>query len=439
MKAVIHADLFDLDGYREDRYLIFDDIIRETGPMSACPSFALSPSGPWHITERVDLRGAFTMPGLVNAHSHLYSAFARGMRFDWRPDSFREILEQLWWRLDRCIDPETARLSALTLGLEQLKAGITTTIDHHASGVSIPGTLDGIREALCDTLGVRAVLCFESSDRFPLEACIRENLRFLATTTPGISAGMFGLHASLTLSDASLARIAETRGTTPVHVHVAESVEDESDSLASSGLRTLARLDRFGLLDAGTLAAHCTNIDESEAEILSARGCTVAACVASNMNNAVGLPDLRMLRRYHIPVVIGNDSLGTDIARDYATTLHAMHLKDGNPYEYGYPQLADSLREGWQVAGRRLGLPLGRLEPGCPADFIAYRYRPPTPIHTDNAAGHLFGGIFPALRPEEVWARGVRRIHNGMSDLDEDGIAAEARECARRLWERMGL
>lgn len=452
MKAFVNASLHDSDGYRENRYLVFDDLVRETGPMSSWPTRALpgferreavaegaehAPASPSAAIESIDLHGALVTPGLVNGHSHLYSAFARGMRFAWKPNSFQDILDQLWWRLDRCIDPEAARLSALTLGLEQLKAGVTSTIDHHASGIGIRGTLDGLRDALCDVLGMRAVLCFETSDRFPLEDAIDENLRNHAASRPGICAGLFGLHASLSLSEASLARIAEARGGIPVHVHVAESEEDEAASLRMSGLRAVARLDRHGLLGADAICAHCTHIDETEAGILADRGCAIAVNVASNLNNAVGLPDLERFRRHGIPMILGNDSLGTNLAADLRTTLHASHLRAGNPWSFGGRDVMDMLDGARRLAGRRLGVPLDRLAQGCAADFAVYRYRPPTPIDEGNAAGHLIDGIYASMQPESVWTRGIRRIRSGESELDEEKLAAEARACARRLWERM--
>ena len=103
------------------------------------------------------------MPGQICAHTHFYGAFARGMYIPGPPaKDFPEILERLWWRLDKALDLDGVRRSAEVCLVDAIRNGTTTLIDHHASQRAIDGSLDVIAEAV-DASGLRAVLCYEVS------------------------------------------------------------------------------------------------------------------------------------------------------------------------------------------------------------------------------------------------------------------------------------
>ena len=131
--------------------------------------------------ERHDCSGCLVLPGNVCAHTHLYSALARGMPYGLEPpEDFLQILQRVWWRLDRALDEDSVRASALVGGMEALLSGTTTLVDHHASPNAIDGSLDVIEDAL-RTSGIRSVLCYETSDRDGPEraqAGLEENRRF---------------------------------------------------------------------------------------------------------------------------------------------------------------------------------------------------------------------------------------------------------------------
>ncbi|MCB0161741.1 MAG: amidohydrolase family protein, partial [Caldilineaceae bacterium] len=168
--------------------------------------------------ERWDAGGLVLMPGQICAHTHFYGAFARGMYIPGAPaKDFPEILEKLWWPLDRSLDLAGVQASAEVCLVDAIRHGTTTLIDHHASQSAIDGSLDAIADAV-ETSGLRAVLCYEVTDRDGPDATragIRENVRFRqrvedaranapASPLAGRLAATFGLHASLTLSDATL-------------------------------------------------------------------------------------------------------------------------------------------------------------------------------------------------------------------------------------------
>ena len=157
--------------------------------------------------EFVDAKGGVIMPGLINAHTHIYSALARGLAIVGNnPTNFYEVLDGTWWAIDRNLDLEATRASAQALVIDSIKQGVTTIFDHHASFCEIPGSLMKIAEVTKE-FGMRASLCYEVSDRDGEEKCdlaIRENGDFIRhcarEKNPMISA-MFGGHALFTISD----------------------------------------------------------------------------------------------------------------------------------------------------------------------------------------------------------------------------------------------
>ena len=182
-----------------------------------------------------------TTPGLVCAHHHLYSALARGMPAPPRtPSGFTDILELVWWRLDRALDLETIRWSAMLGALEALERGCTAIIDHHESPEAIEGSLDVIAEA-CATVGIRVSCAYGSTDRHGPDGARRglaENERCLRAG----GRGMVGVHAAFTCTDESLEAAAGLAAdlNVGVHVHVAEG---KADVEAADRLRPLATDD----------------------------------------------------------------------------------------------------------------------------------------------------------------------------------------------------
>jgi putative selenium metabolism protein SsnA len=246
--------------------------------------------------EIVDAAGQLIMPGNICAHTHFYGAFARGMAIPGNPPrDFPEILSKLWWRLDRALLPEDVKYSTLVCLVDAIKHGTTSLIDHHASPSAIDGSLDQIAEAVTEA-GLRASLCYEVSDRNGRDearAGIAENVRFAKVQSTGhdpLLAASFGLHASLTLSDETLADcvVAAEGLDTGFHIHAAEGISDEEDSLRRSGKRVVERLDDAGILGPKSILVHCVHVDAWEMEILRDTGTWVTHQPRSNMNNAVG-------------------------------------------------------------------------------------------------------------------------------------------------------
>ena len=158
----------------------------------------------------LDAQGRVIMPGLINTHMHCYSSFARGMDLKAQsPHEFNEILERLWWRLDKTLTMEDVYYSAAVAMIDCIKNGATTIFDHHASPNCVTGSLFRMAEAASE-LGIRTCLCYEVSDRDGAQVAqqgIEENADYISRCKKernSMRRGLFGLHASFTLNDTLL-------------------------------------------------------------------------------------------------------------------------------------------------------------------------------------------------------------------------------------------
>jgi putative selenium metabolism protein SsnA len=390
--------------------------------------------------ERIDCSGCLIVPGNVCAHTHAYSALARGMPYRLpAPGSFLEILQRIWWRLDRALDQETIRASALVAALEAIRSGTTTLVDHHASPNAIDGSLDIVAEAF-EEVGVRGVLCYEVSDRDGATRSregVEENRRFLARVADGrwpLAQGMVGAHASFTLSEETLGacvEVARASGT-GIHVHLAEDAVDEADAVARFGHRAAARLHKAGALDERTLLAHAVHVDPAEAELIQAARASVAHNPRSNMNNGVGRAPLAWLGER---VALGTDGISGDLFTE-GRTAYLRAREDDLDTDVTLP--LELLAHGAAIAGRAFGEPrLGRVETGAPADLVVLDYRAPTPVDGETLPAHWIFGV-GAVHVRDVLVGGELMLRDGRpTRLDAEEIAVEARQAARKLWERM--
>jgi putative selenium metabolism protein SsnA len=393
--------------------------------------------------EILDAQGKLVMPGTICAHTHFYGAFARGMAPKTEPPSnFLQILEYLWWRLDKALNLDDVRYSALVCLVDAIRNGTTTLIDHHASPHAIVGSLDVIAEAVTEA-GLRACLCYEVSDRDGEEIAIegiKENERFIKEASGSLLAGTFGLHASLTLSDETLKRAAEVAGelTAGFHLHVAEDKADPADSLKRSGLRVVERLEKAGILGAKTIAAHCVHIDAFETDILRETATKVAHNPRSNMNNAVGVADVpRMLRR-GIDVGLGNDGFSNNMFSEMKTAYLLHKHAQGDPRVMGADQVLQmAVRNNRRIANLFFPKPLGELSIGAYADIILLDYISTTPLHAGNFPWHLIFGMDGGQVDTTIVGGKVLMKDRKLLTLDEEAICARSRELARKLWARM--
>ncbi len=375
--------------------------------------------------EVVDCAGDLVMPGLVNAHTHLYSALSLGLPCP-VVAGFEEALEEIWWPLDRALTLEHLAPSGRAGLLTALRCGTTTVIDHHASPNAIEGSLEALATAYGE-IGVRGALCYEMTDRNgPGEGQwgLEENRRATRRWTGGKLRGLIGLHASFTLSDDTLASLAGLPG--PVHVHVAEGEGDGVDARRRGAAGVLDRLDRHGLLRPGSILAHGVHLSEEEVALAEDRGCWLVHNPTSNRNNRVGYARPGRFG----PGALGTDGIGSDM---FGAVQEAFFAAREHRHDLDVVELVTGSH---RLASELLGIPLGRLDPGYVADIVRLRDLPPTPLTTDNVVGHLLFGL-GARQVRDVWVGGERRFDNGqVVGVDEEALARDCRRAAEDLWER---
>jgi putative selenium metabolism protein SsnA len=385
--------------------------------------------------EVVDVSGCLVLPGLVNAHTHLYSALARGMPGPAAPPrNFVEVLEKVWWRLDRALGEEDVYLSGLVGGIEAALSGTTFLIDHHSSPNFIRGSLATLRRAL-EEVGLRSVLCYEVTDRNGAEGRkegLQENVAFLAEEQGGLTRGMIGGHASFTLSEEALGALGDCVRTTgnSVHIHLAEDRADVEDCRERHGGTLPDRMRRHGLVGARALFAHCVHLSPAEIEGLHAGGAWIAHNPRSNMNNAVGYAPTSALRR----AALGTDGMDGDMLAEARAAF--LKMRDAGRSD-AYGAVLQLLAGGHRLAAALFGLPFGKLDVGGPADLAVLDYDPPTPLHVDNLAGHLLFGLDRShVRSVMVAGRWIVRDRSLLT-VDAGAVRARARAHAPALWERM--
>ncbi|HEY3383213.1 MAG TPA: amidohydrolase family protein [Vicinamibacterales bacterium] len=294
------------------------------------------------------MRGSF-----VNAHTHLYSGLAPfGMPAPAEiPRTFAQILEQIWWRLDRALDEASLRAAARFYVAHAARAGTSILVDHHESPGFIDGSLDVLAEA-CTEFGARAVLSYGATERNGGRDEARRGLaecrRFiLANRRPGV-AGVVGLHASFTVSDETIreaGRLCRELGTV-LHVHVAEDSADVEDARQRGYAGPLERLFALDALPAGSILAHGVYLTAAQVGAASDAGCWFVQNPRSNRNNRVGYPAaIRSASR----VALGTDGFPSDM-REEAAALTETAVDHGE--QLG--AFEGRLDAGWRLASDRL-------------------------------------------------------------------------------------
>ena len=429
----------------DDFTVLSDGAVAIEGGRIAAVGSAADIASRYDGAETIDASGKLVMPGLINAHTHLYSVLARGLVADIEPSSnFTEILEHLWWRLDRALTLDDVRLSAAAGAIDLIRNGTTTIIDHHASQVHIDGSLSAVAESLNES-GLRFNLCFEISDRDGTEAReagLAENERFgreVASRDGDLVGASVGLHASFTLEDATLERAAGMAADLGLgcHIHAAEDVADVEDSVSRSGKRVVERLESFGILGPRSIAAHCIHVNERETALLAESGTIVVHNPQSNMNNAVGCADVPGMLGSGVLMGLGTDGFTASMF-DEMKVANLIHRHQSGDPRVGHDVAARlCLMNNQTIASRLFDDRIGRLEPGALADVIVLDYDPPTPLQTGNFGGHLIFGLTGWMVETVIIDGRVVMRDRELTTVDSRDIEARARERARDLWKRM--
>jgi putative selenium metabolism protein SsnA len=419
---------------KDHAVLIRDDKIEKIAPQSEFTG---------NYEEVVDASGKLVMPGFICGHMHFYSSFARGLGKAEPAASFSEVLENLWWRLDKKLSIEDSKYSALVAMVDGIKHGTTTFLDHHASPYAVRGSLMAIADAVKEA-GVRASLCYEVSDRDGdkiAQEGIDENIDFIKWAQKegnGQLHGLFGMHAQFTIGDKTMEKSVEAAKAVGAgfHIHTAEAKSDQDHCEKEHGMRVVERLHKFGVTGPQTICAHCVHVNDKELQILKDTDTNVVHNPQSNMNNAVGVADILKMNAMGIPVGLGTDAMTTNMMEELRACMWIHKLDSGNPAA-GFMETVNALAlHNSGIANRFFNNSIGVLEEGRKADVILVDYYSPTELSDNTFYGHLVFGI-PHSTVDTTIANGKFLMRNKkLQTLDEEKIMAEAHKLSTSLWDR---
>ncbi len=391
--------------------------------------------------EYIDAGGGVIMPAFINTHEHIYSAMARGLNIKgYNPKGFLDILDGQWWTIDRHLTMEQIKYSAMETMISCIRSGVTTIFDHHASFGQIGGSLFTIAAAAKE-LGVRACLCYEVSDRDGEEkakASVMENAEFIRYALGDDSdmiAGMMGMHAQFTISDATMEMAAANKPKEAgYHIHVAEGIEDLHDCLKKYGKRIVDRLMDWDILGEKTLLGHCIYINSHEMDLIRDTDTMVVHNPESNMGNACGCPPTMELVRRGILTGLGTDGYTHDMTESYkvANVLHKHHLCDANAAWSEVPKML--FENNRKIANRYFKAPLGILKEGAAADVIVVDYDPPTHLDENNINSHILFGMTGRDVVATIGNGKVLMKDREVKTADTERVMAKCRESSAKLW-----
>ena len=391
--------------------------------------------------EVIDAKGGVIMPAFINAHTHIYSALARGLSIKGNdPTNFYEVLDGTWWAIDRHLYMDGTKASADALYLDCIKQGVTTVFDHHASYGEITGTLHAIAES-AKTFGVRSCLCYEVSDRDGEEKClqaIQENADWIAECerrNDPMLAAMFGGHALFTISDKTFDRMVAANGDrTGYHIHVSEGMNDVYDSLQNYGRRPVQRLQDHGILGPKTILGHCIHVNTAEIELIKNTETMVVNNPESNMGNAVGICPVLPLYRAGILLGMGTDAYTNDMLESLKVALCSQRSNACLP-NVGWVEVTDMLfKNNAKIAAKYFPDPLGVLKAGAAADIIVMDYKPFTPFSDANIDGHMIFGMTGRQCQTTIANGRLLMKDRELVGVDEEAVNAHILEAAKKLW-----
>ncbi len=350
------------------------------------------------------------VPGNVCAHTHLYSGLAPyGMPpADPAPQSFLQILERVWWRLDRALDADSLRASARAYIADALLAGTTALVDHHESPNAIEGSMAVLAES-CETLGMRAMLCYGATERnFGRDEARRGLAECGRIKSSSRVRGLVGLHAGFTVSDETIrdARNLARDRNTVLHIHVAEAQSDVDDARARGFNGPLERLINLGALIPGSILAHGVHLSPAQVAKASSLGCWFVQNPRSNEGNAVGYA---ATLAHGERVALGTDGWNADMAEEERALFR---LAD----DHGDTSVRGRLAAGHALVAERFGLRPDPLSLGAPGDLV---------VRQDGRVVHV-------VIDGHIVVRDGTLVHG-----DLDAIKADAHTQSERLWQRM--
>ena len=373
----------------------------------------------------IDCKGKFVTKSFALGHHHIYSALSRGMPAPAKsPSNFYEILKYIWWNLDKALDKEMIEASALSIAIACAKSGSTFVIDHHASPNFIDGSLDIIAKAF-DKVGVDHLLCYEITDRDGLDKAqqgLAETENYLKKNQ-----GLIGLHASFTVGDDTMTKAVDlmNKYNSGIHIHVAEDLYDQQDSIEKYQKRVVERLNDFSILDSSkTILGHCLHIDDNERKLIADSKAFVVQNTESNLNNNVGYFNSRGLGDN---IILGTDGMHSDMIRSAQNAFFVGQGFDKIDFPSAYKRFVN-VHNYAEING---------FEGDGENNLIVLDYDSPTEMNENNFLGHFIYGL-SSKHIQHVISNGKLIVENReITTVDEEDVLKFSKEQGKRLWGKL--
>lgn len=389
------------------------------------------------------------IPGLVNAHTHLFQTFIRGLADD-KP--LLEWLRAAIWPVAQALTPEEAYLAALVGLVENLRGGATAVIDHQYIHTD-PHNDDGVCRAAVET-GIRLLLARGWADTNYHPAFMESPERIIAETTRlyqtwhGAAGGRirveFGPLIPWGCSDETLRRtvaLARTWGV-GTHIHVAETRTEVEMNLAQRGNRHVEWLAALDALGPDVQLVHSVWLDDHELDLVAGQGAIVVHCPVSNMYLASGAARIAEMRRRGITVALATDGPGSNNAQDMLEVLKTTALLQKLATLDAMALLPEQVlwmacRGGAAAFGRPAAI--GSLAVGKQADVVLVDLDTPLAMPVHRVPSALVYNVSAGAVDTVIVAGQVLLRHKQVLILDEKALLAEARAACARLFARAGV
>jgi len=412
-----------------------------------------SDSAPADITASVertiDAAGSAVMPGMTNAHTHLFQTFFRGLADD-KP--LLDWLRTCIWPGAVHLDAEAAHLAGLCGMVENLRTGATSVLDHQYVHVD-PAIDDAILES-AEQSGMRYLLARGWADRnYPEIMCetpeqVLSHTAELRERWHGRDDDRIRIEVAPLLpwgctTEAMQETVAQTRewgaGT---HIHCAESLEEVELNIEERGNRHVEWLEEIGVLGPDFQLAHSVWLDDNELDLIAAAGASVVSCPVSNMFLASGVPRILDMRARGINVALASDGPGSNNRQDMfevlksTVLLQKVHHLDAMALLPG-DSLQMACRGGAQAFGT--GDLTGTIAEGRKADLVVVDLNSIflAPVHHVESA--LVFNAAPANVTHVVVDGRVVIDDRQVTFVDEDQLLREAQVAAQRVFKRAGV
>lgn len=370
----------------------------------------------------IDCKGKFVTKSFAVGHHHVYSALSRGMPAPKKtPTNFKEVLQYIWWNLDKALDKEMIEASALATAIACAKAGSTFVIDHHASPNFIEDSLDIISQAF-EKVGVDHLLCYEITDRDGLEKAekgLLETENYIKNKQ-----GLVGLHASFTVGNDTLKKAADLmeKHQSGIHIHVAEDAYDQKHSSATYQKRVVERLHDYGVLDSSkTILGHCLHVDKNEREIIKNSKAWVVQNTESNLNNNVGYFNAAGIGDR---ILLGTDGMHSDMIRSAQAAFFVGQGFDTIDFDFAYTRFRNTHKY----------LKANNFKGDGDNNLVVLNYDASTEMKESNFFGHFIYGL-SAKHVQHVISDGKILVKDGeVLTVNEEEIKLFTKEQANRLW-----